>query len=334
MPEAAWQQLHPAVKAGGRLWTYGVPNGVRGSFFRQTRNAAWLHVHWPRSYNPGMSSADMERIREALGGRSSPAYIHNVLGVFCESNDLAFPAFASALVPLSHPYGETDVVVASAFGDGLGSRRPVGATWMGVDLGFSDDPTEIVLWEDVDAVFSPWYRYHLVGVPYDRQASIIGKLAEVWHVDGIGVDAGGPGLPVVHMLCSPPAKVLVTPVWFQGWVNWSPPGVNMPMRGTLKAMVSAAMAADMFTGRVLFSERDLKRQEEYGQHTVGQTNTGRTTFSKGNDHVIDADRCAYFVAHPEMFAYSLESPYPEFRAEGFGCVANAAFYGRELQEGA
>jgi hypothetical protein len=92
------------------------------------------------------------------------------------------------------------------------------------------------------------------------------------------------------------------------------------VRGYLKNMVTDAMAAEMAAGTLLFSDLDPDRFEQYGSHTALQTATGRITYSKGGDHIIDADRCAFYAARTHLFSLAAEPPIVGVGFDTFGSI--------------
>ena len=85
-------------------------------------------------------------------------------------------------------------------------------------------------------------------------------------------------------------------------------------------MVSDAMAAEMAAGTFLFNGADGDRSEQYGAHTAFLTGSQRVSYSKGGDHIIDADRCAYYAARTDLFSIASEPPVLGLGFEAFGPV--------------
>jgi hypothetical protein len=320
MPQAAWRELYPAVNPGGKLWVYGVPNGVRGDFYRHAHEPS-IELHtWPMWLNPDVSNADLKRLERVFGGTSAPAYVHNVLGQFSDASALAFPIDLVQKTVLRY-------VLATYMGDeerfddeNILRPGPV-PCYMGVDLGYAEDPTEVTIYhEDPDGNLHTVARAHIGHATYDKLAAILAALIRAWRPEAVGIDAGGPGLPVVHLLARLGLDATVYPVFFNGWVTWTPPELAGGVRGYLKNMVTDAMAAEMAAGTLLFSDADPDRFEEYGSHTAYLTGTGRMTYSKGSDHIIDADRCAYYAARSHLFSVAAEPPIVGVGLECFGAV--------------
>lgn len=320
MPQAAWRELYPAVNPGGKLWVYGVPNGVRGDFYRHAHEpSVELHT-WPMWLNPEVSNADLKRLERVFGGTSAPAYVHNVLGEFSDASLLAFPIDLVRKTPLDYVLA-TYIGDENRFDNDKILQRGQTPCYMGVDLGYAEDPTEVTIYhEDAEANLHTVARAHIGHATYDRLAQILAALIRAWRPDAVGIDAGGPGLPVVHLLARLGLDATVYPVFFSAWVTWTPPELAGGVRGYLKNMVTDAMAAEMAAGTLLFSDLDPDRFEQYGSHTALQTATGRITYSKGGDHIIDADRCAFYAARTHLFSLAAEPPIVGVGFDTFGSV--------------
>ena len=320
MPQAAWRELYPAVKAGGKLWVYGVPNGIRGDFYRHTLDGDFEHQSWPMWLNPDVSSEHLERLSRVFGGVTSPAYLHNVAGQFSDTCTLAFPM--DLVQKSTGPYALASYIAeADRFDDENIFKKPVGPCYMGVDLGFSEDPTEVTLFEeDLLGALHSVARAHIGHASYDKLATILATLISAWRPEAVGIDAGGPGLPVVHLLARLRVNATVYPVFFNAWVTWTPPELAGGVRGMLKNMVTDAMAAEMAAGSILFNPLDADRFEQYGAQTSYVSSSGRMAYSKGGDHIIDADRCAYYAARTDLFSLAAEPPIIGVGFATFGAV--------------
>ena len=319
MPQAAWRELYPAVNPGGKLWVYGVPNGLRGDFFRHVKDPAWETHNWPMWLNPDVTTSDLLRLERVFGGTSAPAYVHNVAGTFCSGSALAFPI--ELVTESMEPYVLASYDASAGTFDRDILSHDFGLCYMGVDLGFAEDPTEVsVLHEDKDGNLHTVARAHIGHAPYDELAQILGAMIRAWEPAAVGIDAGGSGLAVVHLMAGQHTGRMIYPIFFNAWVTWTPDELMGGIRGYLKNLVTDAMAAEMASGALLFSRSDAERFEQYGNHLVQETATGRVTYSKGHDHIIDADRCAFYAARSHLFSASAEPTFTGIRVDTFGAL--------------
>src|SRR5690606_29382770 len=80
MTESAWAELLQALNGEGIRWVYGVPNGLRNTYYRMTQDQTAEQYNWPSSLNPVFTPAKDAELARLYGGRTSPGYIHRVLG--------------------------------------------------------------------------------------------------------------------------------------------------------------------------------------------------------------------------------------------------------------
>lgn len=77
-----------------------------------------------------------------------------------------------------------------------------GLLYVGCDLGFSQDPTEIVVRLVFGKTWRTIARIQLKGVTYDLQADFIDAIDSIFSPKGIGLDFGNAGSAVCHILQS------------------------------------------------------------------------------------------------------------------------------------
>jgi hypothetical protein len=81
MTETAWGELYQALNAEGRRWVYGVPNGLRNTFYRLTQDPVAEQYNWPSTLHPGLLAGEGRGTRAVVWWQEfSPGYIHRVLG--------------------------------------------------------------------------------------------------------------------------------------------------------------------------------------------------------------------------------------------------------------
>jgi len=80
MLDPGWDELFPALNAGGLLYVYGVPNGLRNRFYRLSRDESFAQYRWPSRLHPDFDDEKDNELARLYGGREAPGYVHNVLG--------------------------------------------------------------------------------------------------------------------------------------------------------------------------------------------------------------------------------------------------------------
>lgn len=72
MTETAWGELYQALNDGGRRWVYGVPNGLRNTFYRMTQMQDAEQYNWPSSFNPQFTAEKDAELALLYGARTRP----------------------------------------------------------------------------------------------------------------------------------------------------------------------------------------------------------------------------------------------------------------------
>lgn len=197
---------------------------------------------------------------------------------------------------------EIESILREAFeplGDGL--------YWFGADLGFSKDPTEMVLYHQVGEQLRKVARIHAKGVSYDLQCELIHGLDKLFGFQAeLGVDFGSAGTAVVQMLqrledyADGRYEDRLTGFNFAGAVDvideegeaatvldeddGEAEEVRIPAKELATNLITARLQ------RADFAEPyDAEVLDHYANHTAREGAKHRI-FAKVNDHTIDADR--------------------------------------------
>ena len=296
MTETAWQELYQALNGDGRRWVYGVPNGLRNTFYRMTRQQEVEQHNWPSSLNPEFSPEKDTELALLYGGRGSAGYIHRVLGQH------GFPAHAvfeidDYLACVDEGLDFVDVELNE--GDSFENPTPVeaGDYYLGCDLGYVRDPSEFVVYESAPPHLINRMRVHLNGVNYSRQQEIICELDRAFEFRLIGIDCGNNGRAIAHNLMNQGHawcdKVLS--VDFGAMIELEPLPDGRPDKRPAKQHMTDLLGRAM-ADRSLVFPRLPDREAQYASHTYRVGYAGRIVYDKGDDHIIDADRCAV-LAH-------------------------------------
>lgn len=184
-----------------------------------------------------------------------------------------------------------------------------GIYWAGADLGFSKDPTEIVIFREIGAQLRRVVRISLRGFGYDAQCQFIFCLDELFGFQpNWGVDFGNAGTAVVQIMKGTDEFARghyeermtgfnfaesLTAIDEDGetlTVIDKLTGVEKPLRIPAKQLATERISYRLQTGGF-----DLPYDNEvlqiYSNHT-SREGARWLIYSKENDHVIDADRAA------------------------------------------
>jgi len=248
--------------------------------------------NWPSSLNPDFTPEKDAELARLYGGRLSPGYVHRVLGQHGEPCHAVF-SLDDYLACVDPSLANTCI----ALKEGDGFDAPAGITpgryYLGCDLGYARDPSEFIVYRDAAPDLVNVLRVHLEGVNYARQTDIIRALDRVYRFRAIGIDAGNNGRAVAHALMTGGrdwcARVRAIEFGAVLEVEIMPDG-NAARRHTKEFMTQ--LLQRRLSERTLVLPPDPDRETQYAAHTYTVNAQGRIVYDKGNDHIIDADRCA------------------------------------------
>jgi hypothetical protein len=294
LTEEAWSELLQALNSGGARWVYGVPNGLRNTFYRMTQMQDVERYNWPSSLNPEFTPEKDAELALLYGGRTSPGYVRRVLGQHGEPEHAVFKledylaCVDPALDALDLSLGEEDVFAAP-------EDVPRGEYYLGCDLGYARDPSEFVVYRAEPPHLINVLRLHLHGVNYAKQQRIIDALHKAYDFCGIGIDCGNNGRGVAHNLLDSGAYCGTLQAFdFGGCLDLEPHPDGSPHRRPVKQFMTELLERAM-TDRCIVFPRIPDREAQYASHTYSVGLSGNIVYGKGNDHLIDADRCAVLI---------------------------------------
>lgn len=228
MPEPAFTELIETVKQGseGFMWRcHGVTTGARDHFFKITQeNSGWT-VHNPIALlRPNWTAAERQQKIDSYGSRNDPDYRRNIFGDHGNSENPLFVArrFLRAVdMNESSEYNQTIYTSISIRAEQLedyggaiadmihvpSSHKKLWKTfWIGVDLGFTQDPTEILVFaEDTpkgkdESMLTLVMRANLTRIRHQDQAEAMAHLIMKYNPGALSLDKTGLGLPVFQDL--------------------------------------------------------------------------------------------------------------------------------------
>lgn len=121
----------------------------------------------------------------------------------------------------------------------------------------------------------------------------------------IGIDAGNNGRAVAHNLRNEGNDWCekVRAFEFGGSLTLEPHENGAEHRRPVKPFMTELLERRIAEGTIVFP-RLPEREAQYASHTYTVGQHGRIIYDKGNDHLIDADRCA-------LLAHYLDTQQPE-----------------------
>ncbi len=173
-----------------------------------------------------------------------------------------------------------------------------GKYWLGGDLGYTSDPTELLLFEeDQDEVLSLVLRVHAEHVAYPVISDIIALIDRVYSPLGIGIDRGGNGAAVEQELQrldkfrSNYFAGRLVGYDFGGSIALGSDEQGKPIKKRVKEQMTAVINRALSAGNLKLPKDDPEVEDQLCSQTYVLTDHG-VVYSKGNDHVVDAMRCA------------------------------------------
>lgn len=310
MTESSWGELYQALNGGGRRWVYGVPNGLRNTFYRMTQMQDVEQYNWPSMLNPDYTPEKDAELVRLYGGVNSPGYVHRVLGqhgapahaVFSLDDYLACIDDGLDFVSIELTEADTfDAPQAASKGD----------YYLGCDLGYARDPSEFVVYQAHGPHLINRMRVHLRGVNYARQQETIVALDRAYDFRRVGIDCGNNGRAVAHQLMTLGSDWCekVCAIEFGSTLDLEPLPDGAANRRRAKEFMTELLVRRM-AERTIVLPRLAERETQYASHTYRVGLTGQIVYDKGDDHIIDADRCALLAHYFDTLEPSADSIMP------------------------
>jgi hypothetical protein len=315
LPQSAWIALRQCLNAKGQFRVYSTPNGLRDTtYYKSTQSKTWHLFHWPSWVAPDWSPEREKELLDFYGGRDTPGWQHEVAG---EHGSPTFGAFDTDQVVLALTdlpeyrkvflAGEmlkscaNEAEIRCRLKDILALTVVPGTYWIGGDLGYTSDPTEILLLKEAEVngrlTLTLVLRIHAEHVPYPVVTEILAWLDRVYSPKGLGVDRGGNGMSVVQELMGLDkyqdlylAGRLVG-YDFGGSIAVGEDENGRIIKRRVKEHMTALINEALNSRRLVLPKQDGEIEDQLCTQTYIFTDHG-IVYSKGNDHVVDALRCA------------------------------------------
>ena len=322
MADIAWGELYQAINHGGWQWVYGVPNGIRNQFYKLSQEVKEVY-NWPSTINPDFTEERRLELIRLHGGENSPGYIHQVLGIHGAPAEGVFDAdaYTSCVDPdLEH----RDIILTKSDIENFGylelldlpSPSDAQSYFCGADLGYAQDPTEIVGWYFTGSKLVAFLRISFRGVPYNLQQELIYNLYQKYKFAGIGIDRGAAGQAVIdNLIAEHPELGKVIMQGSDGGYGYAF-GSNLlvgydendvPKYRPIKQFMTDLLREGLQKSRFILPNCP-QREEQYINHSYRYGSQGQVVYSKGNDHILDADRTAILAWYQTNYPYPTAEP--------------------------
>jgi len=331
IPEKAWKALRQCLIQGGTFRIYSTPNGLRDTtYFRLTSSDRWKLFKIPSWENPNWTKDREVELLEFYGGIESSGWQHEVAGEHGKPSYGTFniehfklsqvPIDDYQLVEITQEHlkdceGEAEVLDRI---DMLLNLIPQNNAefvfWVGSDTGYVNDPTEIVVFrekttnytndtnEKQKSILELVLRVHCEHIAYPIIAEILATIDRYFKPSGVGLDNGGNGMSILQDLLhldkfadlDLDERIVGIDFGSSTIIGYRDDDKVKPLKKRTKEFMTTLIAKHLHSKKLLFPMLDAVIEDQFTTHTYTLKN-GRVIYSKGNDHIIDAIRCAMLV---------------------------------------
>ena len=169
-----WAELRECLNPGkeSRFAVYGVPNGIRNTFYNLTKDKTWNHYIITAMHRMHWGEEERESRIRFYGSRRSPDYLRQILAEHGDPENPMFPheqftrcldvgtKMADGRYDKHKPTITKDYVYLRILAENLNnmplahflrfpeSHKKYKSIWISIDWGHNIDPTEILVWSD------------------------------------------------------------------------------------------------------------------------------------------------------------------------------------------
>ncbi len=347
-PEGGWTEIIETLNRGraGATWrSHGVTRGVRDKFYEYSQPTSKWKVHMITAMaRPTWSDEEREEKVEMYGSADHPDYKRNIFG---EHGDIQNSLFVlHRLMKCVDLDPDTDYnqylytkinlvyeVIDAEGGEILNfvdvpmTHKKYNTTWAGMDVGFTNHPSEILIFGEeqqkkgMDSKIRLLARFHLERIRNQQQVDLVLWLFQTYDLTGFAMDKTGLGLPlfmdIQDRAKENPAlskyldrikgynfseKIIVE---FDDSVDYEGFGGELIADTGIKKNVlehaSDKLREMVDQNRLILPEDDSLIKEFQGQtYKIEKSPTdmyGRKIYSKGSFHALDAARMAILGYH-------------------------------------
>ncbi len=310
----AARQLLPGLNEGSTLKVFGVPNGVRGTYFWQIAEDDAPNVEGKRQFShhniSRMDSPDFtEKMRqEAIklyNGEQSQDYINLVLGEWGEAQYGAFdPEQYIERINFKLDYNPRTITptdLAKSFDEILYLPTDTkGDIFIGADIGYDPDPTVMFFADITENKKTIFHKIILKKIKYPDQARIFDYCIQFFSkFKKCGIDNQGIGVSLIHSLHDTTLfpntnyQNTVIPVKFGGSIEIGKDENGKPVKQKILFYTHTLLQQLLADPRLEIPD-DQEMLNEFQAHTMKKNASGDYLF-RGIDHHIAAVRCLAFI---------------------------------------
>lgn len=348
-PPAGWVELIETLRYGdetSRWRAHGVSRGVRDHYYKLSQSEDWYVHRITAMHRPDWTDAERKSKAELYGSRDHPDYRRNILGLHgdalsslfvlhrlmaCvdsnENSDYNMNVYQH--IRINDEYLRDSGMPIESLIDIPGAHKQYKRTFIGMDVGMTNHPTEILVWGEEakpgsrgnteDGVrLRCLLRVHLERISAMDQGRVMNHLCENYKPVSFGMDRTGLGLPIFQYAKDPDhANIYLQkaikgynfsekiPVAFEPLENedeWVEP-MDRAIMGNVLEYSSDQLRLLVDQGRLVMPwDIDMLREFQGQAYYITKSATnpyGKKEFNKGKFHALDAARMAILCYQQE-----------------------------------
>jgi hypothetical protein len=313
---------------GFKMIVAGVPTGVREKnlcYHADQENSSYSKHRISALQNPRFSAKDIEHSIEQYGGEESDDFIRFVKGehgkpvfaLFDRSlmSVMDYPVYRLSLDGVTLGESINDYVTRISAFPGLSNKNH--KCFMGIDLGYSPDPTAIwIFYLDEFGRIRFHGKIRMNKVSYPIQEKLIDLLDSKFEPSVIGIDrgAGGQGISMIQHLMDDKEYIhknyakRITSIEFNSNISLGFDSSGEELKSLTKPFAITMLQDYCNNHKLVFSSTDLEMVTELERMTYTRNPTGQIVYrtltpkggKKGEDHFTSALLCgtlAYYMAN-------------------------------------
>jgi len=355
-PAAGWVELIETLRYGdetSRWRAHGVSRGVRDHYYKLSQSDDWYVHRITAMHRPDWTDAERESKAELYGSREHADYRRNILGLHgdamsslfvlhrlmacVDSNQTSdYNTNVYTHIRINDEYLRSSGMPIEALLDLPGSHKLFKRVWIGMDVGMTNHPSEILVFGaenkpgqrggDVDGErIRCLARIHLERIGTKDQLRVMSTLSDFYSPLAFGMDRTGLGLPIFQLAkegdedASPHLQRAIRgynfsekiPVGFEPLKDedaWVDP-MERAILGNVLEYSSDQLRLLVDQGRIALPwDVDMLREFQGQAYYISKSSTnpyGKKEFNKGKFHALDAARMAALAHSQELIEKQL-----------------------------
>lgn len=337
-PPAGWVELGETLKFGreGSTWrSHGVSRGVRDDFFKKSQPGSGWTVHqFTAVHRDDWTPEERKAKAEMYGSTEHPDYRRNIMGLHGDASSSLFVLTRLmacvdqdensdyntneyAHIRISDERLKDTGLPISELVDIPGSHKKFERTWIGMDVGMTRHPTEILVFGEERVKVRTetkdrlrlLTRVHLERIAAPQQREVLETLFNFYKPQSLAMDRTGLGLPIFQEVVQGKNRGLARVIQgfnfseklVVGWTELDDDNVAEAIMANVLEYSSDLLRLLVDQGRLVLPwDMDLLREFQGQTYVITKSGLdayGRKSYSKGKFHALDAARMAVLAQH-------------------------------------